>query len=344
VYPALQYFDSTREWRTGVSRQGQGVDANALQNQVATIANQMFNAAQAKVKLIARIFAETGVKDMFSLLHGVIRKNGSQAQTVRLRGKWVNVDPRDWKERDDMTINVGLGTGSKEQQLSQIQLLIGAQEKAIQAGLVSKKNLYNSAKELVKLMGHKDPAAFFTPPGQQGQSDPDSQPIQPPADPKVQIEQMKVQATQQIEQSKTQQTAQLETMKAQHAMAHEQAKGEIEKLQAHADMTVMQQKAQAEIALAERKFELERELKLMEAALKQQEFERSQELQVAKLQQEQASQEQARQEKANQPAPKAPPDYTPHLLELVGKLAERKTPIGAKRTKDGLQIMYDEGQ
>jgi len=48
-------------------------------------------------------------------LHGVIRKNGQQAETVRLRNKWVNVDPRDWKERNDMTINVGLGTGSKAQ-------------------------------------------------------------------------------------------------------------------------------------------------------------------------------------------------------------------------------------
>ena len=96
VFPLLQYQDATREWRTGVSRQGQGVDPNALQNQVATIANQMFDAAQAKVKLIARIFAETGIRDLFSLLHAV-RKHGSQAQTVRLRNQWVTVDPRDWK-------------------------------------------------------------------------------------------------------------------------------------------------------------------------------------------------------------------------------------------------------
>src|SRR5215471_12544485 len=127
VFPLLQYQDATREWRTGVSRQGQGVDPNALQNQVATIANQMFNASQAKVKLIARIFAETGIRDLFSLLHMTIRKNGSQAQTVRLRNQWVTVDPRDWKARNDMTINVGLGTGSKAEQLAHLQLIIGAQ-------------------------------------------------------------------------------------------------------------------------------------------------------------------------------------------------------------------------
>ena len=145
VFPLLQYQDATREWRTGVSRQGQGVDPNVLQNQVATIANQMFNAAQAKMKMIARIFAETGIRDLFSLLHPIVRKHGSQPQTARLRNQWVTVDPRDWKARNDMTINVGLGTGTKTEQLAHLNMVIGAQEKAIAAGLVSPKNLYNSA-------------------------------------------------------------------------------------------------------------------------------------------------------------------------------------------------------
>jgi hypothetical protein len=203
VFPLLQYQDATREWRTGVSRQGQGVDPNALQNQVATIANQMFNASQAKVKLIGRIFAETGIRDLFSLLHMTIRKNGSQAQTVRLRNQWVTVDPRDWRARNDMTISVGLGTGSKAEQLAQLQLIIGAQKEAIAAGLVSAKNLFHSAKELVKLAGHKNVDAFFTPPGAPADSnDPAAAPIQPPPDPKhaeiaakAQTEQAKIMPT-----------------------------------------------------------------------------------------------------------------------------------------------------
>src|SRR5207245_10748125 len=118
--PLLQYQAPTLQWRTGVSRQGQGVDPNALQNQDATIANQMFNAAQAKVNMIARIFAETGIRDLFSLLHALVRKHGSQAQIVRLRNQWVTVDPRDWKARNDMTIHVGLGTDSKSEQLAHL--------------------------------------------------------------------------------------------------------------------------------------------------------------------------------------------------------------------------------
>lgn len=245
VYPALQYFDATREWRTGVSRQGQGVDPNALQNQVATIANQMFTASQAKIKLIARIFAETGIRDLFSLLHGVIRKNGSQAQTVRLRNKWVNVDPRQWKERNDLTINVGLGTGTKDQQLVHMMTVLTLQKEAIAGGMthmVTPDNLYNSAKEVVKLVGLKNVDRFFANP--QGK-----EPPPPPPDPK---------------------------------MLELQAKNEIEKTQAAADIETQRDKTQAEIAMAERKFELDRdlamlnanlqrELKLLEAQLRMQE-------------------------------------------------------------------------
>src|SRR6185437_2896451 len=110
VYPMLQYLDSNIESRTGVAKQTQGLDANALQNQSATAGAQVFSGSQMRMKLTARIIAE-GVRDIFSLLHGTIRKHGQQAQTVRLRNKWVTVDPREWKTRDDMTINVGLGTG-----------------------------------------------------------------------------------------------------------------------------------------------------------------------------------------------------------------------------------------
>ena len=109
--------------------QGRGLDANALQNQSATVANQMFNAAQARMKLIARIFAETGIRDLFALLHG----DDPQARHRRRRrcGCAINgstVDPRDWKTRNDMTINVGLGTGSKSEQLAHVMAVIGAAE------------------------------------------------------------------------------------------------------------------------------------------------------------------------------------------------------------------------
>jgi hypothetical protein len=238
VFPLLQYQDATREWRTGVSRQGQGVDPNALQNQVATIANQMFNAAQAKVKLIARIFAETGIRDLFTLLHATIRKHGSQPQTVRLRNQWIAVDPRDWKKRDDMTIHVGLGTGGKTEQLAHLTSLIGLQKEALAAGktnLVSDGNLYNSAKEFTRLVGLKNVERYFT--------DPRTQPA-PQAGPNPAVVEM-------------------------------QLRNEIEKAQAQADIATQQKKIESEMALAQRRFELEKQLKLLDAQLKVEEHRRN---------------------------------------------------------------------
>jgi hypothetical protein len=234
VYPAIQYMDSTREWRTGVSRQGQGTDPNVLQNQVATIANQMFNAAQAKTKLIARIFAETGIRDMFSLLHAVVRKHGSVKQTVRLRNKWVNVDPRQWRERSDMTINVGLGNGTQAEQIAHMTTIIAMQKEALAAGktnLVNDANLYNSAKQMTKLVKLKDVDSYFTDP--KGQPEP-----APPVNPKV--EEIKL-------------------------------KAEVEKLQAQADMAVQKQKTEAEIVREDRKAQQEMELKRLEHQMKMEE-------------------------------------------------------------------------
>lgn len=236
VYPALQYQDATREWRTGVSRQGQGTDPNALQNQVATIANQMFNAAQAKTKLIARIFAETGIKDMFSLLHATIRKHGSVKQTVRLRNKWVNVDPRQWRERADMTINVGLGNGTQGEQIAHMTTIIAMQKEALAAGktnLVSDANLYNSAKQMTRLVKLKDVDAYFT--------DPKGQPApQPPPDPKI---------------------------------IELQMKNEIEKTQAQADIVTMNKKVEAEIARDDRKAAITMEMERERHAMKMREME-----------------------------------------------------------------------
>lgn len=270
VFPVLQYFDSTREWRTGVSRQGQGLDADALQNQTATAAQQLYNASQARMKLIARTFAETGIRDLFWLLHGIIRKNAKQQDMIRFNNNWVPVDPRNWKSRNDLTVTVGLGQGDKTERMQQMQMLIGMQKEALVNGLnmlVTPKQLYNSAREMAKLL-EQDVEQFFTDPG--------DQPF-PPAPPspemiKAQIEQQKLQAQAQLEQQKMQMQAQLEQQKAQMTAQVQQQtlaqRADIERVQAEADIVTQNKKTEAEMALAQQKFQLEKELRLIEAQIK----------------------------------------------------------------------------
>jgi hypothetical protein len=238
AFPVMEYMDAMREWRTGVTRQGQGIDADALANQTATAVNQVFTAAQAKIKLIARIFAETGIKDLFWLLHEIIRKHGQAQATVQLRNQWVTIDPREWKKRDHLTVHVGLGSGTRQAQLAALGQVMGLQEKAIQLGMVSKRNLHNSAREFVKLAGLQFPSEYFLDPAAPPNPlDPASAPIAPPPNPDM----LKAQG----DQAQGQQHIALTAAKAQADQQYVAA-------QARADMAVATLKFEHEKALAER--------------------------------------------------------------------------------------------
>jgi hypothetical protein len=247
AFKAMEYMDSLLESRTGLAKQTQGLDADALQNQSATAVAQVFSASQMRVKLVARIMAE-GVREIFALLHHTIRSHGQEEQTVRLRNKWVPVDPRNWKTRDDMTINVGLGSGGKAQQFAQTMAIANVQKEMLAGGksnLVGDRELYNTASELTKIMGHKNPDQFFNDPTAK---DPKTgQLLHPPAppapDPKLQVEQLKQQGQQQISQQK---------------QAHDQAK-------AQADMLHQQIKAQADIEVAKVKADLDAKIAIINA-------------------------------------------------------------------------------
>jgi hypothetical protein len=241
AYPMMEYMDATREWRTGVTRQGQGIDADALQNQTAAAVTKVYSAAQARMRLIARIFAETGIKDMFHLLHGVIRKHDRQENTVRLRGEWVTVDPRNWKTRNDLTVDVGLGSGSKESQMAFLDRLLGFQGKAIMApqmGLVKPENMYNSLKKWLDLGGLKNPDLYIQNPAKN-----------PPQPPQPNPEMLKLQAEQKQSEAEMQ-------MKSQQAVADNELKAKqiademaMKRYQIDAEMMLRREQMTAELQL-----------------------------------------------------------------------------------------------
>lgn len=196
--PLLEMMDGARETRTGITRYNQGLDANSL-NKTASGISQIMSQAQMRIRLIARILAETMIKPCLLGLHGMILKHDRVKRTVRLRGKWVEIDPSQFKERNDMTITVALGTGSREAQIAALMNLIGLQAKAVelQGGangpLITMDNIYHAFKKLVEAQGFRNADQFVTEP-QQG-----AQP-QPKPDPKM----MEVQLRADIEREKNQ--------------------------------------------------------------------------------------------------------------------------------------------
>ncbi|MBY0432329.1 MAG: hypothetical protein K2Q10_14120, partial [Rhodospirillales bacterium] len=233
IAPLLQYMDSETEQRSGATRQGMGLDPNALQKTTATGANLFANAAQMRVRMIARIFAETGLKRLFMLLHGALRKHQDKEKVVRLRGRWVPVDPRGWRTRSDMTAHVGLGTGSRDQQQQYLLQILGFQTKAVEmqggiAGpLVGLPNLYNTLKRLVENAGLRSVQPYFMAPGEEGAAP------QPKTDSKadevqaqLQLDRMKAEGQLAIDRMRAEAEAQLarERMLAEIALKHEQVR------------------------------------------------------------------------------------------------------------------------
>ena len=196
ILQAVEYVDSVRENRTGVTRYNQGIDANSL-NKTATGINAIQNASMQRIELIARMFAETGVKQLMLILHAVSVKHGRQQEMIRLRGKWVPVSPYEWQERKDMTVSVGIGTGNKDQQLMHLTTIWQMQLAGLQLGITKPANLYHTASKMTQNAGFKQHELFWSDPAQQQQG-----PQQPP--PEVQAEQMKQQADVQKFQAQTQ--------------------------------------------------------------------------------------------------------------------------------------------
>ena len=158
----LSYIDQLRENRTGVSERTQGLGANQLHDTAAG-ERMLMSAAMGKIELVARIFAETGVKDAFRLILKLICMYQDAPRTIRLtRGTWANMDPSQWNSDMDMTVRVGMGMGDKDQQMQNAMLLGNLQQQAMPLGFVTAENLRNSAEILVSAMGLKGVDRFFT--------------------------------------------------------------------------------------------------------------------------------------------------------------------------------------
>jgi hypothetical protein len=167
---ALEYFSTVGEARTGIVRNAQGLNPDTLHD-TATGAMALMSNAQKRVRMIARVFAETGVKDMFLGVHALIRTHAERAKAARLRGQWVAVDPTLWGERDDMTIEIGLGSGGRAQELAAGAQALQVMQSVIQlqggvgGPLVTLQNAYNFLKRYFERgLGMKSADPFLTDP------------------------------------------------------------------------------------------------------------------------------------------------------------------------------------
>lgn len=168
-FQMLEYFDRQKQDRTGISSDAEGLSPEALKHVQKSVMAQTVDLSKMKVETVARIFAETGLKTLFMHIHELVLKYQQKAEVVRLRGRWVRVDPREWRQRYDMTINVGLGISTREQSMMYLDGIWQKQMEMVQGGglnlTVKPKHIYNTAAEMVKNANYKMPEMFFQDPG-----------------------------------------------------------------------------------------------------------------------------------------------------------------------------------
>ena len=272
-FPMMEYLDGVQAKRTGVSDMQQGLDANVLQNTTATAVAAMMQQSAGKLELMARIFAETGVKSLFRGILHLLCKYQNQAKTIRMRGKWVSYDPREWSNLYDVSINVGLGNGNRQEQIAMLQMIMAKQEEIIgkygaNNPLVTVTQYRSTLGRMIEMAGFKDTTSFINEITPETEQQILQQASQPPADPTSEAAQL---------------YAKVEEQKAQLSAQTAQAKLQLDREQMQVD------NARKELEFQQKQMQLEGEYRIKEAELqlKQMELEMKSQATDGKLQTEQ---------------------------------------------------------
>lgn len=254
TFPMFEYLDSVQAKRTGVSDMQAGLDTNILQNATATAVAAMTQQSTGKLELIARIFAETGVKSLFKGILHLLCKYQNQALTMKINGDWVSYDPREWSDQYNVSINVGLGNGNRQEQIATLQMILAKQEQIIGTygvnnPLVSLPQYQKTLSRMIEMAGFKDTTSFLNTITPEIDAQVKEQAANAPADPTTEAAKMYAE----VEKAKAELKAQSDAAKndlERQKMAVENERKQLE----------LQQKAakdNAEIAVKEMKLQIE---------------------------------------------------------------------------------------
>lgn len=226
AFPVLQYMDEVKEARTGISKASMGLDAGALQSSTATAVAATVSSAQQHIELIARIFAETGMKRLYELvLHNIITHQ-DRARMIRLNNDYVEIDPKVWNAKMDVSVNVALGKGSDTERMMMLRQIGEMQKEAMstmgpQNPLTDIQKLSNTLREMTALAGFKDTSQFWSDPAQ-------FQPPPPePEKPSVEEQLVQVQI-QSIQADMQKKAAELEMQRQKMVMEDDRKRDELE--------------------------------------------------------------------------------------------------------------------
>jgi hypothetical protein len=267
-FPVINYWDSVKKDRTGVGAELLGVEASQLSQINTGVMQDAIETVQTKVDLIARVISESGIRSLFLGIHELLRKYQDVPLRIKLRNEWVEVDPRGWRDRTNLTVQVGLGAFNRTSNSLALQQIIALQKELLMGGplavMVTPQNLYNSLVEVVRNSGLRSPELYFTepPPAEEMPQE------EPQQDPQIEASLQIAQLQMQIEQMKIEAAKEKDRQSAEIAVAKTKAEFEAKELEA---------------SLSEMKIRVDDENEDLDRVLKKQEIENRFEIERAKL-------------------------------------------------------------
>lgn len=206
----IQFVDTMRETRLGITKYNQGLDSESL-NKTAMGIGKIMQASEQRLKMTLRIMANTGIKRLYQIILRLVTQHQNVADVIQLRNDWVPFNPSEWSDKMDCKIVVGSTNGERMEEVQMLQLFGQFMQQAVPLGVATKQNVYEFGKKLAraaKLMGAD--VKLLTDPSTQ-------QPQQPQPSP----EQIKAQ----IEMGKAQFEAQEAEKQRQHDLQMKQLEG-----------------------------------------------------------------------------------------------------------------------
>lgn len=166
AFPVLEYFDTVKESRTGITDATRGLNSDAMQSSTRMAVQATVEAAQQQLELVARVFAETGLRRLYRGILGLVARNQDKPRMIRLRGEFVQMDPRSWNATMDVEVNTALGSGSDEEKLARLTSLKETQEAILQQfgpnnPLVTMGQYSHTLTKLTEIAGFRDASQFF---------------------------------------------------------------------------------------------------------------------------------------------------------------------------------------
>ena len=196
--PILSMLDEIKSTRTGITKASQGMDSENLQSATRLAVDSTVKAAHAHIEMIARIFAETGLKPLYKGILQLVCKFQDREKMARLNNQWVPIDPRHWDSDMDVAVDIPLGGGNDLEKMQFLTTVAQKQEQLLQQfgpenPIVNLRQYHATLSRMVQLAGFMDPSVFFTDPAQY-QAPPQEPPQPTPEEQYIQIQGLKAKA------------------------------------------------------------------------------------------------------------------------------------------------------